>query len=210
MTRWRSCVTLACALTFATGCTVGGGKGTVQTDRLYLKGCWDGGFDLQPDFFAANPYRTESMQIRVQRGDNNEEASDGLTVLVNDLKTVRSAMLGKPIPVGLPTGVAPPGQPLTGRPNPLVSLSLYLHQTCHEQNSATYSVEGEITFNSLFNGDPNEEDPSNRLTDAVFDVHFADPRDLLDAPDPAKVTSEKVHGEFRFYFQRGQPAQPFQ
>ena len=211
MTWWRSCVTLACALAFATGCTVGGGHGKVQSDRLYLKGCWNGGFDLQPDFFAANPYRTESMQIRVQRGDNNEEASDGLTVLVNDLKAVRgSAMLGKPIPVGLPTGVAPPGQPLTGRPNPLVSLSLYLHQTCHEQNSATYSVEGEITFNSLFNGDPNEEDPSNRFTDAVFDVRFADPRDLIDAPDPAQVTSENVHGEFRFYFQRGQPAQPFQ
>ena len=211
MTSRASCCVLVLGLSFATGCTVGDGQGKVQSDRLYLNGCWNGAFDLQPDFFAANPYRGESLQIRVQRGDNNEEASDGLTVLVNDLKTVRgSAMLGKPIPVGLPTGVAPPGQPLTGRPDPLVSLSLYLHQTCHEQNSATYSVDGEITFNSLFSGDLNEEDSHDRLTDAVFDVRFADPRDLVDAPDPDKVTSANVHGEFRFFFQRGQPAQPFQ
>ncbi len=211
MTSWRACFGLVFGLACVTGCTVGDGHGLVQSDRLYLNGCWDGAFDLQPDFFAANPYRGESLQIRVQRGDNNEEASDGLTVLVNDLKTVRSsAMLGKPIPVGLPPGVAPPGQPLTGEPGPLVSLSLYLHQTCHEQNSATYSVEGEITFNSLFSGNLNEEDSDARLTDAVFNVRFADPRDLVDAIDPVKVTSENVHGEFRFFFQRGQPAQPFQ
>lgn len=211
MTRLGTCAALGLALAFATGCTVGDGSGSVKTSRLYLKECWNGAFDLQPDFFAANPYRGESLQIRVQRGDNNQEASDGLTVLVNDLKTVRStAMLGKPIPVGLPTGVAPPGQPLTGRPEPLVSLSLYLHQTCHEQNSATYSVSGEITFHSLFSGDPNEEDSDARLTDASFDVQFADPRDLVDAPDPALVTSDDVTGNFRFFFQRGQPAQPFQ
>jgi hypothetical protein len=92
----------------------------------------------------------------------------------------------------------------------LVSLSLYLHQTCHEQNSATYSVSGDITFSSIFSGDPNEEDSDARLTSAIFDVRFADPRDLVDAEDPELVTSSNVHGEFNFFFQRGQPAQPFQ
>jgi hypothetical protein len=209
MTRARLCAVLLVGLVFGTGCTVGDGRGVVTSERLYLQGCWNGSFDLQPDFFAANPYRTEALQIRVQRGDNNEEASDGLTVLVNDLAAVR-ARLGDPIDVGLPSAVVPPGQPVTGAPDPLVSLSLYLHQTCHEQNSATYSVGGEITFNSLFSGDPNEEDSDARLTDAVFDVQFADPRELVDATDPAAVTSSIVHGEFRFFFQRGQPAQPFQ
>jgi hypothetical protein len=209
MTRARLCAVLLVGLVFGTGCTVGDGRGVVTSDRLYLQGCWNGSFDLQPDFFAANPYRTEALQIRVQRGDNNEEASDGLTVLVNDLAAVR-ARLGDPIDVGLPSAVVPPGQPVSGEPDPLVSLSLYLHQTCHEQNSATYSVGGEITFNSLFSGDPNEEDSDARLTDAVFDVQFADPRELVDATDPAAVTSSIVHGEFRFFFQRGQPAQPFQ
>jgi len=209
MTPLRLGPVLALTLAVGTGCTVGEGSGEVRAERLYLKGCWNGSFNLQPDFFAANPYRGDSLQIRVQRGDNNQEASDGLTVLVNDLVAVKS-QLGKPIPVGLPEGVAPPGQPLSGEPGPLVSLSLYLHQTCHEQNSATYSVSGNITFNSIFSGDPNEEDSDARLTDATFNVQFADPRELVDATDAAAVTSSDVIGKFNFFFQRGQPAQPFQ
>jgi hypothetical protein len=206
---WCALLALAPVVACATGCTVGDGFGKVEAERLYLKGCWNGAFDLEPDFFAANPYRQEALQIRVQRGDNNQEASDGFVVLVSDLAAV-SKQLGSPIPVGVPAGVAPPGQPVTGEPNPLVSLSLYLHQTCHEQNSATYSVSGNITFHSIFSGNLNEEDSDRRLTDAEFDVRFADPRELVTAEDPEAVTSSNVHGEFRFFFQRGQPAQPFQ
>jgi len=188
------------------GCTVGDGEGQVKSDRLYIQGCWNGPFDLVPDFFAANPYRQEALLIRVQRGDNNQEASDGLTVVVTDLDAIR-ARLGQPIPVGLPPGVAPPGQPFSGGPAPLVSLSLYLHQTCHEQNGTTYSVGGDITFHSIFSGDLNEEDTDARFTDAEFAVDFADPREQVstDAPDVSLV-----EGGFQFFFQRGQPAQPFQ
>lgn len=206
MTRFAS-VALLGLLTGLTGCTVGEGEGEVSSDRLYIKGCWNGPFDLNPDFFAANPYREEALMIRIQRGDNNQEASDGLTVIVKNLSEVP---LNTPIPVGLPNGVSPPGQPVKGLPDPLVSLSLYLHATCHEQNSATYSVDGTITFRSIFSGNPNEENSERRLTDAEFEVKFADPRELVDADDPSKVTSDWVSGRFRFYFQRGQPAQPFQ
>ena len=128
-------------------------------------------------------------------------------MIVNDLKEVP---LNTAIPVGLPNSVAPPGKPLTGAKNPLVTLSLYLHQTCHEQNSATYSVSGDITFKSIFSGNPNEEDSEKRLTEAEFEVKFADPRELVNAEDPDAVTSDVVSGWFHFYFQRGQPAQPFQ
>lgn len=207
MTRLAAGALLMLVASLGTGCTVGDGHGDVKSDRLYVSGCWNGPFDLKPDFFAANPYREEALMIRVQRGDNNTEASDGLTVIVNDLKSVP---IGEPIPVGLPNGVAPPGQPLTGAPNPLVTLSIYLHRTCHEQNSATYSVSGSITFASIFSGNLSEENSEKRLTQAEFDVRFADPRELVDAEDPAAVTSENVHGYFSFYFQRGQPAQPFQ
>lgn len=207
MKLWGAAMLLALG-TASAGCTVGDGEGRVETSRLFVKGCWNGPFDLKPDFFAANPYREESLLIRIQRGDNNQEASDGMTVIVSDLNAVQ---LGTPIPVGLPPGVAPPGQPLTGAAAPLVSISLYLHQTCHEQNSATYSVGGEITFTKLFSGDPNEEDSEKRRTIASFDnLRFADPRDLIDAEDAAAVTSEDVKGDFDFFFQRGQPAQPFQ
>lgn len=199
------------ALLAATGCTVGDGYGDVSTTRLYVKGCWNGPFDLKPNFFAANPYRGEALILRVQRGDNNQEASDGLSVVVSDLKKVKEAVrLKQSIPVGLPNGVAPPGQPPTGAEPTLVSLSLYLHQTCREQNGATYSVSGSILFNSIFSGDPNEDDSDARLTDASFAVKFADPRELVGAADPAAVTSEVVQGNFHFFFQRGQPAQPFQ
>lgn len=199
----------ALALVGLGGCTVGEGTGSVKTDRLYISDCWNGPFDLQPDFFAANPYRKEQLLIRVQRGDNNQEASDGLTVVVSDLDAVKG-LLGQPIPVGLPIGVAPPGYPVMGGPPTLVSLSLYLHKTCHEQNSATYSVSGDITFNSIFSGDPNEKNTDARLTDASFAVKFADPRELVEAEDPDAVTSDVVTGNFNFFFQRGQPAQPFQ
>jgi hypothetical protein len=209
VTRLEAWVVVGIGLLGGAGCTVGDGTGSVKTDRLYLQGCWNGPFDLQPDFFAANPYREESLLIRVQRGDNNQESSDGLTVIVNDLKAVQG-QLGQAIPVGLPPGVTPPGQPPSGAAAPLVTISLYLHQTCHEQNSATYSVGGDITFSSIFSGDPNEEDTDARLTDATFAVQFADPRELITAEDPAAVTSSVVTGNFRFFFQRGQPAQPFQ
>ena len=209
MKRGELLLCMGLALLSSAGCTVGDGSGSVKTDRLYVQGCWNGPFDLKPDFFAANPYRQEALLIRIQRGDNNQEASDGLSIVVTDLAAVR-AQLGQAIPVGLPSGVAPPGEPVSGEPTPLVSISLYLHQTCHEQNSATYSVSGSITFNSLFSGDPNEDDSDARLTDASFAVQFADPRELVAATDTAAVTSNVVTGDFRFFFQRGQPAQPFQ
>jgi hypothetical protein len=210
VTRTALALVASVGLAGGAGCTVGEGKGNVTSDRLYVQGCWNGPFDLKPDFFAANPYRQESLLIRVQRGDNNQEASDGLTVIVSDLDEVKKAADARvAIPVGLPPGVAPPGQPLTGAEAPLVSLSLYLHQTCHEQNSATYAVGGTITFSSIFSGDPNEKDGQKRLTEADFEVQVADPRELLGAEDPAAVTST-VKGDFSFFFQRGQPAQPFQ
>jgi hypothetical protein len=72
-----------------------------------------------------------------------------------------------------------------------------------------YSVGGSITFTSLFSGDPEETESDERLTEATFDATFADPRLLVgDEAMDAEVQS-RVTGYFRFFFQRGQPAQPF-
>src|SRR5690606_30464893 len=101
----------------------------------------------------------------------------GLIVLVNNVDGIRSGQLGRPIEVGLPSGVQPVGTPKRELESPLVSLSLYLHQTCHEQNGALYAVEGSITFDELFSGDPNETNGDDRLTEANFDATFVDPRD---------------------------------
>jgi len=203
----------ACLLSAASlGCTVGEGEGRVSSGHIWVAGCWNGPFDLNPDFFGANPDPGESLTIRVQRGDNIEDVSDGLIVLVNDLPEIRQ-QLGQNLEVGMPRGVVPSGVPIEFDPEPAkISLSLYLHNSCHLQNGTIYSIRGTINFSSLFSGDPNESSSEARLTDATFDAYFADPRELVDLrtqEEKDKVTSH-ITGNFRFFFQRGQPSQPFQ
>lgn len=195
-----------------TGCTVGEGEGWVKSNRLYIRDCWNGAFDLRPDFFATNPFSDSTQIIRVQRGDNLQEVSDGLMILVNDTGAVRER-LGEDIPVGVPKGVSCPGVPVVYDPDPpLVNMALYVHDSCHTQEAATiHSIEGFINFKALFSGDINEKDGSERLTDASFtDVRFAHQCDVVPeggAQDDTVFSS--VSGHFDFYFQRGQPAQPF-
>lgn len=191
------------------GCAVGEGSGSVTSDRLVVEDCWTGPFDLHPDFFAANPDPGHSLLIRVQRGDNLEEQSDGLSVLVSDLQTLRG-QLEQPIEIGLPVGVSPPGVPIVLNPNPAkVSMALYLHNTCHAQTGTLYALSGQITFHALFSGNRNEENAEDRLTDAEFQGVFADPRLMSSDAQANEALQSTVTGNFRFYFQRGQPAQPF-
>lgn len=192
-----------------TSCSVGTGSGEVHSDELKAPGCFYGAYDLGPTFFASNPFRN-SQEIRVQRRNDFIENSDGVEVLVRDTAKIR-ASLGQSLRVGLTPDVVPPGVPITPDPDPpIVSIVLYLHETCHGQNIALYATQGSITFEHLFDGDPNESDAESKLTHATFDVYVGDPRDEPPAggPIPAAKLSHVV-GEFRFYFQRGQPAQPF-
>jgi hypothetical protein len=188
-------------------CSLGEGEGHVSSNQLLVEGCWGGQFDLGPDFFAAVPYRN-TLNIRVQHGGDLEEVSDGMTVLVDDIDRVE-ASLGTPLAVGQPPGVTPPGVPVVRNPDPpIVHATLYLHHACHAQNSALYSVGGTIVFHSIFDGDPNESDAEKKLTYAEFsDIVVADPRDM--APDGTVLRTSHLEGWFKFYFQRGQPAQPF-
>jgi hypothetical protein len=67
-----------------------------------------------------------------------------------------------------------------------------------------------IVFNSLFDGNAAETNAQQRLTDATFDFYFADPREIcpggLGPPPPCRG---HLTGYFKFYFERGVPAQPF-
>jgi hypothetical protein len=239
-------------LAAGSGCSLGAGSGDVVSKALFAHDCWGTqtgpatakgeGYDLLPDFFAAVPYRS-TLTIRVQRGTDLTEVSDGLEVLIDDICKIR-ATLGKdcitndtsdnawaadagaadagatgPVPfkVSVPAGVVPPGsppvlpKPLTDDP-PIVHMSLYLQRSCHNQNIVLYGVDGTITFTNLFDGDPNETSADEKLTEATFDAHFGDLRDVplgSYAYDvPAEMQSH-VTGKFRFYFERGQPGQPF-
>jgi hypothetical protein len=195
------------ALLAVSGCSLGEGDGVVRSEKLSVEGCWAGQFSLVPDFFAAVPYRN-TLNIRVQHGGDLEEVSDGMTILVDDIARVE-ANLGTPLRLGQPASVTPPGVPVVHDPDPpIVHATLYLHRSCHAQNSALYSVGGSIVFHAIFNGDPNETDADKKLTYAEFsDITMADPRDM--APDGTIRNPSHVAGWFKFYFQRGQPAQPF-
>jgi hypothetical protein len=69
--------------------------------------------------------------------------------------------------------------------------------------------ESTITFTSLFDGNPNESNAKQRLTDATFEFFMADPREMCPGGPPPRCRAHLV-GFFRFYFQAGIPAQPFQ
>lgn len=256
--RWIR-VGFGCALAFAgaaavPSCSLGGGQGSV-TGNLDVVDCWSGPFNLQPDFFAAVPYRQELL-IRIQNGGDYENFSDGVSILVDDVNQVRGGMLGKAIPVALQPEVTPPGVPIAVVPDPaIVHFSLYLQRSCRLETPALYvtrevtlnqdgscgagadsgaqtlacnpdagpdggadagapaalpTAKSTITFASLFDGDPDEADAQKRLTDATFDVYLADPREVcpggVGAPPRCRG---HLTGSFRFYFQRGRPAQPF-
>lgn len=205
------------ALVGSAGCSVGDGEGFVRSDALFAEECWDDTYELNPDFFAADPFR-DTMTIRVQRGSDLQEVSDVLVVLITDVPLIRESFLGVEdgLAVTLPPGVAPPGvapgSQCGGSPCPEspVHIALQLQESCHNQGTVLYGLNGSITFQHLFSGDPNEQDAAEKLIEASFDIVVGDPR----VTDPS-VTRElppqasRLNGYFRFYFERGQPAQAF-
>ena len=209
MMRFLALVSVA---VLGSACRIGEGEGEVSSEKLHVTGCWNGQFELRPDFFGAVPYR-RTLAIRVQHGGQHEEVSDGVIILVDDIDRVRAHIAqspGAPLRVGLPPAVVPPGVPVVSDPDPpLVHLTLYLHRACHAQNSALYSISGGIVFHSIFNGDLNESNDNEKLTEAEFDdITVGDPRER-DPASGAVMNVSHVKGRLRFYFRRGQPAQPF-
>lgn len=256
------------ALIAPAGCSLGQGEGVVHSDALYAKDCVaptegalcpyddpdagpDGGvdegcdnYDLLPDFYAAVPSQ-DTIQMRIQRGTDITELSDGLSILVTDVAAIRKAIQAKrdvamaggatedealelawvDVPVAMPPGVTTPGSPPAVEPpcDPStllcdvtpVAAALYLQKSCHNQNTVLYAVSGYMRFNSLFSADPTEPSAADKLTYvSKFEMTIGDPRDapagLPVGPDsiPTEFTSLLV-GHFRFYFERGKPAQPF-
>ena len=197
-----------------TGCSLGQGEGDVKSDALIVKDCWLGEYDLQPDFFAAVPYR-ETVNMRVQRGTDIQEVSDGMVLLLQDVNWVRDELLDKPLAVTLSPGVLPPGATFPLPPpedQPAIHMALYLQRSCHSQNAVLYAVSGTVTFHSLFSGDPNEDEAADKFTNAEFSVWMGDPRDAPVGARANEIPTEKqslVTGFLRFYFERGQPGQPF-
>jgi hypothetical protein len=67
-----------------------------------------------------------------------------------------------------------------------------------------------ITFAALFDGNPDESDAAQRLTAASFTFYLVNPREICPGGHgPPPPCRGYISGQFKFYFERGQPAQPF-
>ena len=67
-----------------------------------------------------------------------------------------------------------------------------------------------INFQNLFDGNPDEPDAPKRLTTAKFHLYLANPREICPGGlGPPPRCRGELEGNFSFYFERGQPAQPF-
>jgi hypothetical protein len=67
-----------------------------------------------------------------------------------------------------------------------------------------------INFTNLFDGNPDEANANKRLSQATFEFFLADPREVCPGGfGPPPRCRGHLTGNFKFYFERGQPAQPF-
>ena len=127
-------------------CSQGEGNGSVK-GALNIPDCWNGEFDLAPDFFAAVPFRETSLTLRIQRGSDFQNFSDGISILATDITKIRPSktsggQYGKALRVDIPTEVTPPGTPVVADPDPaLVNFGLYLQRSCKTQTVTLNAVD---------------------------------------------------------------------
>jgi hypothetical protein len=184
---------LGLAASLAAACSVGVGSGEV-TGQVSAPECGLEGepFDLAPSFFAADPVE-EILEIRVQRGSDFEDTSDGLLITVRDANQVKER-LGEPLAIG------------AAGSNALVELSLYLNATCTDRFEAPpvfVGRAGTITFSSIYAPQVSESEVETAAT--FTNVQFDDGRD----PGGRDMRNATLSGEFRFLFNRGRPIQRF-
>lgn len=189
-------------------CEVGQGVGNVR-GNLKIEGCEGkdlAAYDMGPDFFGAIAAKTQLM-IRIQRGGDLQEYNDSLAIIVDDTNRVQD---GVPITLKLHR---PPGADPSTTPEP-VRMTLSLRGTCGSgilnpsDPSAVvlHAIGGTITFKSILRGDPSSPDTNAKRIEGSFDVQLEDPRH---AEGEAPKSSGTLTGDFKFFYQRGGPAQPF-
>jgi hypothetical protein len=172
------------AVAASPACSQGEGNGSI-TGTLNIPDCWNGSFDLDPDFFAAVPFRETEITLRIQRGSDFQNFSDGISIQVSDITKIRPnpgatpAFAGQyhaPLEVALPPEVTPPGTPVVADPNPaLVGLALYLQRSCKTQTvtlnavkEVTLPTDGTCTAHAMKGADPtNGCDPNATAAEGV-------------------------------------------
>ncbi|MEM9191806.1 MAG: hypothetical protein AAGF12_21725 [Myxococcota bacterium] len=174
------------------GCSLGAGDGevlgTVTAPECELN---NHAYNLEPTFFAAEPVISDGLEIRIQHGSDLEIKSDGVLILVEPVSDVKLTRLGRPLEVA-------------DMPEATVKMALFMNETCppvREDKPVHFeAVSGSIVFDNIYAENVSEDDVevSGRFTD----VHLVDP----DEPD---TRFADLNGSFRFFFNRGRPAQRF-
>ncbi|MFN7696422.1 MAG: hypothetical protein ACK5U8_00850 [Deltaproteobacteria bacterium] len=196
------------ALVVGTACSVGTGEGEIS-GSLVLRDCGVAipSYRLRPTFFGAdyvtNPGSRDGEEsplvtIRVQRGSYRESFSDGLIVTVYDVNEIVRSHLGEPLAL---TAIG------EGRRR-LVDVTFYAQESCDSgypdefwrTPGILHASAGTLTFHALHAPDLDGDDTeiSAELDGAVFTADR----------DPEGRRAE-LSGFFRFFYQRGTPAQVF-
>ena len=190
-------------------CTVGKGEGSVH-GSLQVTGCAGkdlSSYDMGADFFGGLATDNQ-LVIRIQQGGGIQEYADSLTIGIQDTNEVEQN-LGVPLPVALER---PPGSAPNVRP-PLIQATLSLRATCGARKLAPgddpavvlHAVRGTVTFSYILHGDVQSRDTNSKRIEGVFDLDVEDPRGW----GTAGVSTGHISGFFKFFYQRGGPAQPF-
>ncbi|MDH5490466.1 MAG: hypothetical protein OEY14_00685, partial [Myxococcales bacterium] len=156
----------------SSGCSEGAGEGEfVGVVSAPACGLHGEAFDLQPDFFAADPLG-DSLSVRIQRGSNHEDLSDGIRIGVRSSSEV-AEMLGTPLPLIDPSTV-PLSAPLAEQP--LVRGSFFLNETCPIDRGVFpvryVAVSGTVTFDAIYV--PSMDDSELRIEGTLEEAHFVD------------------------------------
>lgn len=225
--RWHGLALVVLFVSLLTGCE-GVGDGQVS-GTLFLRGCPSldpteqsamevpsplPAFALNPQYFYAEvilgiktglhpDLRTvDRLQLRLQRGSNKMERSDGFELLVHDLGKLeelqaRSLRAGAP---GIPIIPPPLGQatsPLPTSPDESVRAGLVLNNSCRYPQ-AQPSLRGHIRFSEV----------GHRVGDylaAEFDVAIEDERAIRQEGGPPvhPNVAGALHGWFRLPIRSG-------
>lgn len=208
-TNWIAPALAATSLTVvvASACSVGTGSGEL-TGSLVLLDCRVDipEYSMRPTFFAADyvtnlgaydGQESPVATLRIQRGSYRESVSDGILVSVYDVNAIARDHLGEPLSL----------TPIDEDAVRMVDVTLYAGQSCDAGYPDEFwripgnlhAIGGTITFHALHAPDLDGED--TEISAELIDVRFAS-----DRPDQRHA---ELSGFFRFFYQRGAPAQSF-
>jgi hypothetical protein len=194
------------------GCSVGQGRGEIK-GSLYISECKKdlSKLDLGIDFFGAE-VQGKGLYIRLQRGGDYIQFSDGVMIQVYNYKEI-AKRLNEVIKVvsDIPEEIGKKNLPPW-----LIRISLFLNNTCptsfpslsggksiEESEKEGYIKNNWIRFESIYCPDCKNELRYNNKIKGDFRVNIFDPR----------VAEIKVYGwiegYFDFVYRRGRPAQRF-